>query len=671
MVRIVGNILLLSFARVIDCIMRVLRSWIHSSFVYTNERALRANGTGYATDINIKSYTRVYTKNIGNKLKELLCLIPFALSADCKQVYRRVCYIIKNINNGVVKKYVTIVVLNLISVPSYAAITLHITNMQKQAVKEVQVGEPFLLTVVSNDNTTAQEPRIEGLQDLYVKRVGSRLLDINGKRSQEHMYQVRIDKKGYYTFGPAVNPVTGERSSTVGVKAITSVLQQKKPEQSVSSKQTSGVLLRLTTDKESVYVGQKIKTVLSFYAPEDEQLSIEQVTAQDPVNVSASEKLGPKKDQLEINGKKYTSWHWQWDMFAQEPGQLVIPSYVLDYAKHLPLDNYLSSWAAFFGPQYEHKRIYSNALTLQVKPLPPYEKQVQAVGNFTRYSAQIQPAMAQQYEGMVFKLMLEGSGNIEFIEAPDLILPDAFKWYASKQYMRATSADKQQKIFEYIVQGLQPGDWEIPEQKFTFFDAEMSAYKELKTASLLVNITQGSTTQPIANEQSCVMQEETNICQQLLQPQNISTQDTAQPIPLYIFIILVFLPLCGVITLRFHDVFYRYVPYYIPAYVRRRSYNCALKEIKIACQNQRAHELHDIFLRYVAAVTRQTSVTLTTTDIITFFERHALTQETKNDARIFFNQIAEIAYAGSITEASYDVCSHASHWLKELERVLQ
>lgn len=553
-----------------------------------------------------------------------------------------------------------------------ASITLHITDMQRQAVKEVQVGEPFLLTVAVTDNTSDQEPQLRGLQDLYVKRVGSRLLNVNGKKSQEHIYQIRIDKKGYYTIGPAVDPTTGERSSTIGIKVTTANTQQKLPEhQAALPKQSTGTFLRLVTDKETVYVGQKIKTFLRFYALEDEELSIEQVTAQDPVTINVSEKLGPKKGEQELDGKKYTYWQWQWDMFAQEPGQLVIPSYILDYAKHLPLDNHLGSWATFFGPKYEHKRIYSNALTLQVKPLPSYHKEVQAVGSFTRYTAQIDPPRAQQYEGMVLKITLEGSGNIEHLRAPELMLPEGFKWYVSKEYQHNVG-DKQQKTFEYIVQGLQPGDWEIPEQIFTFFDVEMSAYKELKTAPLLVAIIPENSARPLAYEQSCAPNETKHeVCSTLMYPECLEAHNVILPMPWYIFLAIILLPLGGLGILYARDIVYYYLPYYVPSYVRRKAYNRAYKDIIDACKEQSVYQLHDIFLRYVAAVTRRLQTSLTTLDVIALFAQSPVDQEKKEAAYIFFNHIAEIAYAGKLVGNASDVCNHAIMWLDELERLLR
>lgn len=558
-------------------------------------------------------------------------------------------------------------------ISSYASITLHVTDMQRHALKEVQVGEPFLLTIGTNDDAADREPRIEGLHDLYVKRVGTRLLNINGKKSQEHTYQIRIDKQGSYTLGPAVDPVTGERSLTMRIKAVASSVQSKAPESRAPvNRQSAGVLLRLATDKENVYVGQRIKTILQFFAPESEQLSIEQVTAQDPVTISVSEKIGPKKGIQEIDGKKYAYWQWQWDMFAEEPGQLVIPSYVLDYAKHLPMDNYLGSWASFFGPQYEHKRVYSNAVTLQVKSLPSYDKQVNAVGSFIRYTAQIQPAIAQQYEGMVLTLILEGSGNIDQIQAPELQLPDAFKWYASKQYVRHVSGDTYQKVFEYIVQALQPGDWEIPEQAFTFFDVEVVAYKELKTAPLLVTIIEGRSPELITYEQSPVIcKQEANSCQSLLLLQNNKVSDASGPMSLYIFILLLLLPLCIGLAIKGREIMYAFVLYYFPAYAHYCAYKQAQKEISDACELLQAYKLYEIYVRYVAAMTGRVTTSLTTADIIGLFECSSFEQQKKDAAKLFFNEITEIAYAGEKKEVAYGACSNAMEWLHELERLLR
>jgi hypothetical protein len=373
---------------------------------------------------------------------------------------------------------------------SWAHITLKLTDMQGNELQEASAGEPFLMVVSVEDSDQADEPNVKGLQDFYVKRISQRLMNVNGKRSADYSYHVRVDKAGTYTIGPAFYSDTEEKSKTVRIK----VQPTGAPKQQIKSNQkekkdarSEPVLFRLYVDKENVYVGQKVKALLRFYFPEDETITVEQVTVEDPTHIDMTKKEGPKKGAQEIENRRYTFYEWEWDMFPQQAGQIVIPAYSLDFAKHLPMDKHLSGWASLLGPRYERKRIYSNAITLTVNELPPTDKQVDAVGHFTHYRAALNSAVAKQYEGIVLSLTVDGVGHMEKLQLPDLIMPDGLKWYASKQYVDDLPIGKR-KTFEFIVQGLQEGDFEIPEQLFTFFDVETSSYKQLQTAPLFVTV---------------------------------------------------------------------------------------------------------------------------------------------------------------------------------------
>lgn len=551
-----------------------------------------------------------------------------------------------------------------------ATLGLNLTDMHGTQIKEVNVGEPFLL-IVSNKDAQVSQPHVEGVQDFYVKCVGQRMLSINGDTSVEHSYQVRIDKAGTYQLGPATDPQTNQRSNTVRVKVHATASKVKRETQAKTTNKADNVLLRLWADKDRAYVNQEIKAILRFYFPEDQEVSVEQVVAQDPSTVMMSEKLGPKKGVQDVDGKRYIFYEWQWNMFAQQEGDLIIPAYMLEYAKHLTMDNYMGSWAALFSPRYERKRIYSNALTIHISPLPETEDPVHAVGHFTNYTAQLQPPMAKQYEGIVLKLCIDGSGNIDTMQAPDLLLPEGFTWYASKHYTQEVPQGKR-TTFEYIVQGLQPGDTQIPEQTFTFFDVESGAYKELKTAPLFVSITPAQAIKPMARSADISQTEpDQQSCDLLFKPfvQHYLQSEQTLPIGLVWFMLLLLIPVSVIMIGAARQFAAIYLPYIIPGYASRRAYVQAKKELVHVCARQDVQALHSLFLRYIAHARAVQQEHQSNWDIVAIIRNSTLPDERKNEAIQFFEKITQAAYVQA-DEYDYRLCQQAQEWLDELERIL-
>lgn len=550
-----------------------------------------------------------------------------------------------------------------------ATLSLHLTDMHGMQIKEIGVGEPFLLTVSSKD-AQASELHIEGVQDFYVRRVGQRMMSINGDASIEYTYQIRIDKIGTYQLGPAINSQTNQRSNSVRIKVYSAAPKGKKEAQTKAPNKSDNVLLRLWCDKDQAYVNQEIKVILRFYFPQEQEISVEHVVAQDPSSVTIQEKSGPKKGLQEIEGKQYTFYEWQWSMFAQQAGDLVIPAYMLEYAKHLSTDNFMGGWAAFFSPRYDRKRIYSNALTIHIDPLPETTQPVHAVGHFTHYTAQLQPAMAKQYEGMVLKLTVDGSGNTDTMQIPDLVLPEGFTWYASKQYTQPLQGNKR-TTFEYIVQGLHPNDTQIPEQTFTFFDVASRTYKELKTAPLFVSIVPAQAVNVATQCQAEISKTAENSHDVHLKPlaQQYLQSEQLPMLPSHWFMILVLIPLSIYILYLAYVLAAVHLPYLIPGYAQRYAYVQAKKTLDRVCAQNDVQALHALFLQYVTRVRKAQQIHQSTYDIFQIIHNSMLPDERKKEAVQFFEKIIEAAYVQA-NHYDYTLCQQAKQWLDELKGIL-
>ncbi len=562
----------------------------------------------------------------------------------------------------------------LFFLPVYGAVSLQLTDMHGNHVQDIQAGEAFLMVVsVTDIDDQVSEPKIKGMQDFYVKRIGYRMTTINGDKSAQYTYQVRIDRPGAYVLGPAYDPDSNARSQTMRIRVEADASRARRQvRRNQREKQTEPVLLRLWVDNDAVFVGQKVKAVLRFYVPEDTEISVEQIMSNDPNTVQVSEKFGPKKGTQEIEGKDYIYYEWHWDMFAQTPGELVIPAYSLDYTKHLSMDQSMGALAVFFGPRYERKRVYSNALTLQVRALPETDHPVDAVGRLVAYRAHISPAVAKQYEGMVFTLSIDGDGNIDQLHAPELEgMPESLKWYASKSYVDQLPIG-QRKTFEYIVQGLQDGDWEIPEQTLTFFDVDARVYKQLRTAPVFMSILPGNI--PVGQEyKTGVYGDEHKQSPYHIQPIMHELHHHYAPVPwsLWWFALLMLMPLVMLLCYWLARQSGWLMQHIAPRYAKRRAFSYAQKQLAHAYRYHNTQLLHTIFLQLFAIRKERSVASLTTDEINTLVTNSSLPEENKQKWRSFFSAIAEVAYAGSAGPKEVLRLFHeAAVWLQELERII-
>lgn len=548
--------------------------------------------------------------------------------------------------------------------------------MQGNDLQEASVGEPFLMTV-SVEGDRSDEPSVKGLQDFYVKRTSQRLMNINGKNSADYSYHVRVDKAGTYTIGPAFYEDADDKSKTVRIKIHATGAPKQQSQSNQREKKnvkTEPVLFRLYVDKDAVYVGQRVKALLRFYFPEDETITVEQVTVEDPTSIDMTKKEGPKKGQQEIENRRYNFYEWEWDMFPRQSGQIVIPAYSLDFAKHLPMDRHLGGWAALLGPRYERKRIYSNAITLSVRELPATDRQIDAVGNFTQYRATLNTAVAKEYEGIVLSLTIDGVGDMERLQLPDLIMPDGLKWYASKQYIDDLTIGKR-KTFEFIVQGLKEGDFEIPEQQFAFFEGETSTYKQLQTAPLFVTILPEYKSAQIVQQDKKEeeIKSEGHTISDKLEPINyhLNGSQNQMAIPWVIFFMLLSIPIIYILGMAMIAKIPFVVDRIAPGYVLKKRILNLKKELERAAFHHEADQIYTIVKQLFALNMRMAPAVLSLDDLIKEIEKSSLSTDQKQKLGEFLSKTSEIAY-GFVVESESDkvLFDQALMWFDKLERIL-
>lgn len=227
-----------------------------------------------------------------------------------------------------------------------------------------------------------------------------------------------------------------------------------------------------------------------------------------------------------------------------------------------------SFFNAFFGPAGERIQVESNELKIVVKPLPN-GAHAEGVGVFTGYHAKLSAGEAHVNEPITLTLGLEGCGNFGLITVPKLKLPASIKSYESKN----ETLERPEfgfcggkKHFEFVLQAGKSGHYTVPAQSFTYFDTASRSIKTISTQpqTLLVTgqaggHTTSDTEKTDASSQASPEPDETDTSDtqettdsktahpELVEGQQAkSTVATREAVPLWLFILLLIIPLLAI-----------------------------------------------------------------------------------------------------------------------------
>ncbi len=531
------------------------------------------------------------------------------------------------------------------------------------SANQVVVGQPFTIDVViDNVYGSVQAPVVKGLGGFTHGLVGMYSSSVNGKSTATYSYQVRIDTLGSYALGPAVTThqqqeLISNQVTVSVVKDLGIVAQKNKSNQGVPTK----AFLRLMVDEETVVVGQKMGCTIRFYY-QDSSLSLHNIGVPEYAGFDKKEVGKLETGTAEIDGAEYRYAQWRWDMYPTKAGEFIIPAYNAEYDIPIKDNHLLGSLFMFVNNRVDRKRVYSNAVTVKVLPLPHYDKTVHAVGSFERISAEIKPGIAKEGEGMVLTIDIEGSGNLSAINLSPLVMPKKLKYYDSNNSIIAPQhADElSKKRFEFIVQGMQAGDCEIPEQLFTYFDVERHAYVTLRTSPLAVSIMPGAV--------MVKKETPTHVVSSALEVSETVKNDIAdinvigewypvqewEPLPWWVFQLLFMMPLIYSAYPIMWEKFI-YLTGNSARLMRRRAFKTARRKIIHCIQNNDAGTLYAIFTELFQQLD----------DII-----DASGVKKNQEWNEFFERIMHAAYAQSDKKDIDQLCRMAQEWLERLEKTL-
>ncbi len=426
-------------------------------------------------------------------------------------------------------RMVVVAVMLLMAQSSYAGGDVTFKASSKTMV---EVGERF--QIYYSVNASGSDFRMPDLGNLSVlsgpnRSSSSSIQYINGRMSQSteltYTLLVMASQEGIINIPPATIKVNGKtyKSNPLTIKVVKGNAPAQTRQQGSQTAGKTGTASNGTVKSDDLY----IKALISNSSPYlGEQVIVTyRIYTKIPVSDLSVKKLSSfpgfwtkdlqdnksklKQSTKVINGEEYVLADIRkLALFPQKSGKLTIEPLELECMTQVrtqakrrrsndPFEDFFND--PFFNRNVRNVKvtIKSNALTLNVKPLPQENKPVSfkgAVGEFT-FASKIDRTNLTANDALTETITISGKGNLELIEPPVINFPVDFETYDPKETSRIRTNGagvNGYKKFEYLAIPRNPGDFVIPSVTFSFFNPKDGKYYTFSSEEYKIHVDKGS-----------------------------------------------------------------------------------------------------------------------------------------------------------------------------------
>ena len=390
------------------------------------------------------------------------------------------------------KRYTALLLFLIVGLTSFAQVSFH-----ADAPRVVEMDESFRIVFISNaDPSSFEPPAINGF-DILAGPTSSRMSStqiINGKRSESfevsYTYILQAKTTGKFTISAATIIVDGKRytSQPVSIEVVKASGEKKGDgSSSANSIGSNDILLRLSLSKTRVVKGEPLVATLKLYTKVPIS-GFEDVKFPSFNGFWSQELETPQNIEFvreNVNGTIYNAAVLRrYNLIPQQTGQIQIdPSELVCIVQIRNQSTTPRSVFDDFFSDYQtvRKRISAPSSRINVDPLPSGAPSSfnGAVGEF-RMQASFTRDTLNTNEALSLIIKINGTGNINLVEAPKVEFPADFEQYDVK-----TSGNKE---FEYPLIPRGPGQFVIAPVEFSYYDIAKRKYVTLKSGDLKVKV---------------------------------------------------------------------------------------------------------------------------------------------------------------------------------------
>lgn len=554
-----------------------------------------------------------------------------------------------------------------------AGLSLSTIDESGKQISTVIAGEPFYVAIKMENTFDISQVKWSKDPEISLRHYEEQMYINNGHVTKRYVYVAMVHTPGSYTLGPLLIDSQNKKitSNTVIIDVVEARDQKRVP---------ADAFLTVSIDKTVAFVGQLIRVAISFYQIHQD-FRLRNVDLPTIPECTTVQQLGPVKGSEKINGVDYDYTRWEWDLLPQQVGHLVIPechAYYADMHNTTMLDH-------FFNPYGNLKRTSSSLHSIEVRELPACTGTVLGIGEFHGIKVNISPPQTQQGDPMILTIDVITDGQSS-VHGPKIEnLAPSLRCYDSKsnreQCEQNTSLFKH--TFEYIIQGIEPGLWQIPSQEYFFFDVSSHTYKKVVTDPVSITIAKNQSIQLPAglhvDEQgtSLVKEDSTELVGALdeLYPVDESINWYMAPIQSKKIPWWLFLVMCIAVVLHGmgKSIWFFLYPYYGFWRAKMDKKNAAKntrKAIKNAEKIKKDDLLYDLFIAYFSHKFGEPLANLSTDFLQKRLDKLFVTETTYSRWSYFFGQLQERKFSSRNSLVSMQLFKEALSWIDILEQLL-
>ena len=416
-----------------------------------------------------------------------------------------------------IRHFLLVLLMLFISWSSWAQVTFKAEAPLLVALNE-RVRVEFTVDKEPDGDNTFQAPTFEGFNILAGPSIstGMEVQWINGhqttKYSRTYTFILKPLTAGKHSIGSASIVVGGQRYTTKplslevideaakqqssNTKPAAPQRQEQKNEVKSDTKITSDdIFIMLSVSDKEVYQGEAIRASLMLYT----RVGYPDVRAFDlPLfNDFWTQELPMQNERsrAEYNGRVYDTYKLTEHIIApQRTGDIKISAAELDVVIQVITQDTQPQSFFHSGRTISHvnRKLRSAPVTIKVKEFPDNAPKSfnGAVGQFTMSCKEPETEMSANSSNEI-SLTISGSGNLKFVTAPRLVLPESFELYDTKvtDNIRTSASGASGSItYTYPFVARSAGEYHIEPLVFSYFDLATNEYKSLSTESFVITV---------------------------------------------------------------------------------------------------------------------------------------------------------------------------------------
>ncbi len=323
--------------------------------------------------------------------------------------------------------------------------------------------------IIKAEGKNIKFPKIDNIGGFSIvdTSISTQVVYINGNLSQS--------KTKTYYFYPKKSLTIPEYEVEVDGNLYKTKSLELKVVKPTASKNGEPIVLELNTTKQSAMVGEPIELTL--------KLKVKQGTKVDRVNI-----IPPKLENFwveQIQDAKralqgdYEVVTYKFLITPQKSGELKIPPTFVQIGKAIKMDS------AFDDPFFDNplfsrikwQKIYSNSLTINVKPLP---NNLELFGHFL-ITANVDKNITNANEPVNLTIKVKGEGNLDDIKKFNIQIPNSMVYNNEPKVDKKIVNGKQVGEFTQKVAIVAENNYTIPSISLEYFDNKLQKAVTVKT----------------------------------------------------------------------------------------------------------------------------------------------------------------------------------------------